>query len=132
MLKRPVLAVTLVILATFSAFSYANEHQQMMEGMMKFQRCLSENVDEQALSKIAAEGEKMEQQITQLCQAGKRKQAQDTAIDYAKKMLEEPSFKAMQACVAQVGSSFPGAADFAKEFDLEELEKTHICDELDS
>lgn len=131
MLKRSALVVTLSILASYSAFSNANEQQHMMESMLEFQRCITENLDEQALNKIAADGEKMQEQIAQLCQAGKRQAAQTAAIDYTKKMHNDPSFKAMQECVALVGTAFPGAPDLEKDFSLEELEKNHICDEFD-
>lgn len=129
MFKHPVLAVILGILTSFSALAYANEQQQMMESMLHFQRCF-ESIDERDLDTMSKESEKMADQLEQMCQAGKRKEAQKFAIEFSQKMLNDPTFKAMQACVAQVEVAFPGLPDLGNEFSIEELEKTHICDEL--
>lgn len=130
MFKRPVLAVTLGLLTTFSALSYANDQQKMMESMLQFQRCFAENINEQDLEVMSKNSEKMAEQLEQLCQAGKRQEAQNSAIKFTQQMLDDPTFKAMQACVAQVDIAFPGMPDLKSEFSLEELKKTHICDEL--
>ena len=131
MLKIPVLAVTLGILAVSSPVTHANDYQQMMEGMLQFQRCMTETVDASYLEKMEAESEKINNQLSKMCNAGKRKEAQEFAMDYAKKMLAEPNFIAMQACVKQVGNAIPGTADQDDIFNLEELEKSHVCDQLD-
>src|SRR5699024_7182404 len=130
MFKRPMLAITLGMLTVFSALSYANDQQKMMEGMLQFQRCFAENINEQDLDIMSKKSEKMAEQIEQLCQTGKRQEAQDSAIKFTQQMLDDPTFKAMQGCVAQVETAFPGMPDLESEFSLEELEKTHICDEL--
>lgn len=131
MLKFPILAATLTVLAVTSPVAQANDYQQMMEGMMQFQSCMTETVDASYLEKMEAESEKINNQLSQLCNAGKRQEAQKFALDYTKKMLAEPNFKAMQACVTQVGNAIPGTVDQETMFNLEELENSHICDELD-
>lgn len=131
MLKFPILAATLGILAVSSPVTQANDYQQMMEGMMQFQSCMTETVDASYLEKMEAESKKTNKQLSQLCNAGKRQEAQEFALDYANKMLAEPNFKAMQACVTQVGTAIPDTVDQENMFNLEELENSHICDELD-
>ena len=131
MLKIPVLAVTLGILAVSSPVTKADEQQQMMQGMAQFQRCMTETVDAGYLEKMAAEGEKINNQLSQLCTAGQRQQAQEIGLNHAKKMLAEPNFIAMQACVTQVGKVLPNMVAQDDMFNLEELEKSHICDQLD-
>ena len=131
MLKFPVLAATLTILAVSSPVTQANDYQQMMEGIMQFQRCMTDTVDASYLEKMEAESEKINNQLSHMCNAGKRQEAQEFAIDYAKKMLADPNFIAMQTCVAQVGNAIPGTVDQEDIFNLEELENSHICDELD-
>ncbi len=131
MLKFPILAATLAILAVSSPLAQANDYQQMMEGMLQFQSCMTETVDASFLEKMEAESEKIHQQLSHMCNTGKRQEAQEFAMDYAKKMLADPNFVAMQACVAQVGNAIPGTVDQEDIFNLKELENSHICDQLE-
>lgn len=54
------------------------------------------------------------------------------ALDYSKEMLDDPNFIAMQKCVAQLGSFIPDAVDQDDIFNLDELENSHVCDQLDN
>lgn len=76
MLKRSTLAVTFGIITTLSLSSHANEYQQMMDGMLQFQHCITETMAANYMETMAASSEKMSDEITRLCSAGKRDQAQ--------------------------------------------------------
>ena len=130
MLKYSILAATLCLTTAISTVTQANEHEQMMQGMMQMQRCIAETVDSDYLEKMAANGERIANSIEQLCKAGKRQEAQDTALQYAQQMQSDPNFQALQKCIAQIGGTFPGAPALQDEFDLDELSKNHVCDNL--
>lgn len=130
MLKPLTLAVTFCMLSVTSALTLANEHEQMMQGMLQMQRCIAENVDASYLDSLAKSGEALANKIEQLCQAGQRQQAQDIAMDYAIKMQKDSNFQAMQNCMAQIGSALPGVPGLQDDFDLDALNASHVCDEL--
>lgn len=140
MLKFPVLATTFCALAAVSSFTYANDQQKMMQdmmnnamqGMMQVQHCLTESTNPQFLEEISKESDKISNELERLCQAGQRQEAQDTAIAYSKKMLNDPEFQALQKCFAQIDSDLLGSTDMHELFSLEALKKTHICDEIES
>jgi DNA-binding FadR family transcriptional regulator len=113
-----------------STVTLANQHEQMMQGMLQMQRCMTENVDASYLEKMAKNSEVMANKIEQLCQAGQRQHAQDIAMDYALKMQKDSNFQAMQNCMAQMGGALPGAQTLQEDFDLDALNKNHVCDEL--
>ncbi|WP_205342554.1 hypothetical protein [Denitrificimonas caeni] len=130
MLKYSILAATLCITAIASPFTHANEHEQMMQQMMQMQSCMAENVDASYLEGMAKNSEKMVDQIKQLCQSGQRQKAQDTAIVFAKDMQKNPNFQAMQKCMTQLGGAFPSVQAMQEDFDLDDLNKNHVCDDL--
>lgn len=128
--KYSTLAATLCMLAVSSSATQANEHEQMMQNMIQMQRCIAETVNTSYLEEMAKNGEKMANEVKQLCKAGQRQQAQDKAMNYAKTMQNDPNFKAMQKCTAQLGSAFPGAQALQEEFALDALNNNHVCDDL--
>lgn len=130
MLKHLSLVATLCVLSTTSTLTLANEHEQMMQGMLQMQRCIAENVDASYLDSMAKNGEAITDKIEQLCHAGQRQQAQDLAMDYAIKMQKDSNFQAMQNCIARIGSALPGVQELQDSFNLDELNNNHVCDEL--
>ena len=130
MIKHSSLAITLCLAASISFVTQANEHENMMQQMLKMQTCISETVDMRYLEDMATNGEKMAKHIKQLCESGQRLQAQNSAMTYAKDMQSNPNFKAMQKCTAQMGNAFPGAQALQEEFDIDSLKENHVCDEL--
>lgn len=130
MIKHSSLAITLCLAASISFVTQANEHENMMQQMLKMQTCISETVDMRYLEDMATNGEKMAKQIKQLCESGQRQQAQDSAMAYAKDIQSNPNFQAMQKCTAPMGRSFPGAQALQEEFNIDSLKDNHVCDEL--
>ena len=130
MLKLSRFAATLCIMASISSFAQANEHEKMMQQMMLMQQCISQNVSASYLEEMAATGENIATQVQQLCASGQRQQAQDTAMNYAKDMQNNPNFQAMQKCTEQLGQVLPNAKVLSDDFDIETLKEQHVCDEL--
>lgn len=130
MLKYLTLAVTFCMMTLTSTLTLANQHEQMMLGIMQMQNCIAENVDASYLESIAKDSEAIANKIEQLCQAGQRDQAQDTATDYAKKMQNDANFQAMQKCMAHMGDALPDTQARQDSFDLDALNENHVCDEL--
>lgn len=140
MLKSSFLATSFCVLAAVSSFTYADDQQKMMQdmvsnamqGMMQAQHCLTESTNPQFLEEISKNSDKINNELERLCQAGQRQEAQNTAMAYSKKLLNDPEFQAMQKCFAQIDSDLLGSTDMQEAFNLEALSKTNICDEIES
>jgi len=136
MLKTPILAATVGILAIISPLTYASDtpttpqqqRQLRAQNMMQYYNCLQEKIDAPAFEKMSQDSETLDNNLFQLCSNGQRQQAQALALDYAKKMLASDNFKAMLACTAQFEPNTPGIPDLEKDFDLEQLKQGNICD----
>lgn len=101
--------------------------QKMMEQAMKAQACM-EDIDTSEFDRIEKEGKAMEAEIKKLCDAGKRDEAQDTAIAYSREMMKKPAMQKVRQCSEHLRGMLPSMP-----FDNfeEEFENKHICDEMD-
>jgi len=97
--KILLLSVLCMPLALFAQDEQMSEEQmqQMMENAGKMQDCMAQ-MDQQAMDAYAAKGEKVNAEITKLCAAGKRDEAQKMAVDYGKEMASSKEMQAMQQC----------------------------------
>lgn len=129
MFKHLTLSVTFCMIGATSTLTLANEHEQMMLGIMQMQSCIAESVDASYLENMAKSGEAIADKVEQLCQAGQRQQAQDTAMDYAIKMQSDTNFQAMQKCMAQISDTLPNTQALQDNFIMDDLNKNHVCDE---
>ncbi len=130
MRKYLTLVITFCVMTASSTLTLANQHEQMMQGMMQMQRCMAENVDASYLESMSKSGEAIANKIEQMCQAGQRQQAQDAAMDYAKKMQSDKNFQALQKCMAQMGDILPNSQSLQDNFIMDDLNKNHVCDDL--
>ncbi len=101
--------------------------QKMMEGMQKMQECMR-NVDQSAMEAMASKAEAIEKRIQTLCQAGRRDQAQNLAIDFGRKMASSEAMKQMRQCGEMMRGRMPEMAPKTTLPSEEELKKRHICD----
>ena len=101
--------------------------QKMMEQAMKAQACM-EDIDTSEFDRIEKEGKAMEAEIKTLCDAGKRDEAQDTAIAYSRELMKQPAMQKVRQCSEHLRGMLPSMP-----FDNfeEEFENKHICDEMD-
>ena len=130
MLKKISLASIFCIMTTTSPITLANDQEQMMQSLMQMQRCMTDNVEASYLQSMTESAGAMSAQVKQLCEKDQRQQAQEIAINFAKKTQTDPNFKAMQKCMADMGDALPNAPAMQSDFDLDELSKNNVCDEL--
>lgn len=93
------LSVLCMPLALFAQDEQMSEEQmqQMMENAGQMQDCMAQ-MDQEAMDAFAAKGEKVNAEIKKLCDAGKRDEAQNMAMDYGKEMASSKEMQAMQKC----------------------------------
>ncbi|MBL7004306.1 MAG: hypothetical protein ISR69_09800 [Gammaproteobacteria bacterium] len=100
--------------------------QKMMVQLQKMEKCM-ENIDRSEMDKIKQQSEQAREEVNQLCQSGKRDQAQKKAADYAKRMTRNRGYIQAKRCMKSMTSFMPPMP-----FDqIEENLKTkgkHVCD----
>ena len=123
--------IWLLVLTPMMALAQTNsgvshDMQKMMEQAMKAQACM-QGIDTSQIEDMEAQGKKMEAEIKALCDAGKRDEAQETAIAYSRELMEEPVMEKVRECSEHLRGLIPKMP-----FDNfeEEFENRHICDEM--
>ncbi|MDG6773285.1 hypothetical protein QCB45_02990 [Thiomicrorhabdus sp. ZW0627] len=110
--------------------SLDNAHmQQMVHQMNKMQQCLQE-IDEIELQKNQAHLNQIENELRDLCGAGKREEAQEKALEFSKEMQNSKTFTRIQACSKEMQQQ--GFMPKFPTLELDEQGKStgHICDQL--
>jgi DNA polymerase/3'-5' exonuclease PolX len=109
-MKNRLIAVALLMAAPLYAQDFSNMDQAQIEGFMKqaqaMQVCMAD-IDQQELDALRVEGEKMASDIQALCKAGKRDEAQATAITYGKQMVNEPVMQELKECAGMASMMIP-------------------------
>ena len=117
------LAVSLPLGAQEFSMS-AEDIAAMQKRALEAEACMAK-IDQGHLLELQAEGEQKLSEITALCNAGKRNEAQSTAIGYGKSVMADPVMKELQACLGLMNMVVPQAT-------WAELERddtpTHVCD----
>ena len=98
--------------------------QQMMQQAQQMQDCFAK-VDQQALMAIGEKAKAMESEIKSLCQAGKRNEAQSTAIKFGLAMSQDENVAAARECGKMAQGMMP-KMDFPTS--EEEFKEQHLCD----
>ncbi|GJL56782.1 MAG: hypothetical protein NPIRA02_39140 [Nitrospirales bacterium] len=100
--------------------------QMNMEQMQKAAACM-ERLDRSAFDEIDQIGQKMKAEIGALCRSGKRDEAQDRAMTFAKEMMSRPEMKKMQECSKLAAGMMP-KMPYEK---IQEMGKDqHVCDDF--
>lgn len=113
--------------AQFGNMSEA-QMQQMMQQGLKMQQCFSQ-IDQAAMERLSERGQAIEAEITALCQAGERDQAEEKAISFAREMAGDPAVQTMKKCGEGMIDLLPKIV--AEQDDNERGEGSrsrHICD----
>ena len=109
-MKNILIAFALLMAAPLCAQDFSNMDQAQIEGFMKqaqaMQVCMA-NIDQQELETLRVEGEKFAAEIQSLCKAGKRDEAQATAITYGKQMVDEPVMQELKECAGMASMMIP-------------------------
>ena len=80
--------------------------KKMMQQAQAMQVCMA-NIDQQELDALRVEGEKFAAEIQSLCKAGKRDEAQATAITYGKQVVNEPVMQELKECAGMASMMIP-------------------------
>ena len=93
------------------------EMKQMMETMQKMQTCMLK-IDKKELKTLEHKGKVFEKEIQELCNKGKREQAQQKAKQIFKVMMNDPIAIKLKKCTDIM-------QDMSSEVDIDDL---HVCD----
>lgn len=129
-----------VALLLFSLTSGANaqsqqQNQQQMQHMMQMaqqaQACMAK-IDRGQLDAMANRAKQMEVDIKQLCEAGKRSEAQSLGIKYGLEMSQSAVAKEMRKCSEMMSGAFAGMGSSLMPGvgfpEAEDNSNGHICD----
>lgn len=100
--------------------------EKMMQGMQAMHECMA-NLDQAALEQFGKEGEQMNAEVKALCADGKRDEAQARAMEYGKKVANDPTMKAMAECGKKMQNAMP-QMQASSAPTPEELQNRHVCD----
>ena len=127
-MKQFVIALFLSAPLVASALDYQGmneaDMQKMMQQMEKMQSCM-EDVDEKELKALEQRSRQMEAEIKSLCAGGKRDQAQNKAISFAKEIANDATMKTMRKCGEMMKDVMPKMSFTGLEKDSA---SRHICD----
>lgn len=98
--------------------------QEQMQRMMQMQTCFAK-VDQQALMALGQKAQAMETEVKKLCKAGKRGEAQSTAIKFGLAMSKDKNVQAARECGEMARGMMPQMDYPTSEKDFE---GGHICD----
>lgn len=98
--------------------------QQMMEQMQKMQACM-QNIDQSRLPELERKSRLIEAEIKSLCAKGKRDQAEQRALDFAKEIEQDKDLQAMRKCGEMMQGVMP-QMPFVD--DEQSTGTTHICE----
>ncbi len=133
-MKNPLLLLSLLLLAPVAAIAqnFPGMQQMDMQKLQEMQTCM-ENIDQKQLQAIEKQQQQFEAEIKPLCNSGKRDQAQQKAIAYAKQMMNNPAIKTMQKCGEIAKGMMPDMPfmDMDKELGNDpsnNMNDQHVCD----
>lgn len=98
--------------------------QRMMQRADAMQRCFSQ-VDQSALEKLANDAKAIEKELKALCKEGKRDEAMDKAVAFARQVSNSKDLKTIRRCGDMAQQFMPRTIfeDYAQEKSQE-----HVCD----
>ncbi|WP_404356587.1 hypothetical protein [Methylotuvimicrobium sp. KM1] len=128
---------TLIYLAAF-AFLPISSHaqfgnmteaqmQQMMQQGLKMQECFGQ-IDSSAMERLSERGQSIDAEITALCRAGNRDQAQSKAMAFALEMANDPAIQAMKKCGEGMADMLPKIVTESEDYGNSETSSRHVCD----
>lgn len=102
--------------------------QNMMQKAQQVQACVAK-IDQGKLKELQAKSERMSQEVKNLCLAGKRDEAQKTAIGFGKEVASDTTMQQMRECGEIAKDALPMFGDSIKTYDEKEYADKHVCDE---
>lgn len=127
MIKFSFIAVSALVLAGTVNAQPGMDQQQMQQMMLqaqKMQECFAK-VDQSALMALGQKAQAMESELKTLCKAGKRAEAQTTALKFGLEMAKDPNVAAAKECGGMMQGMMPKMSYPTSEKDMD---GRHICD----
>ena len=119
----------LILVLLYIPLSFANEAMNQ-EQMMAVQECF-ENIDQSSFTALESRGREMEQEISELCAAGKRDEAMKTGMKYGKEFNASPEYQEIRKCSELMqGMMANMPMPFVPPEVDEENDGGHICDDM--
>ncbi|MCK5002774.1 MAG: hypothetical protein KAS57_07095 [Gammaproteobacteria bacterium] len=129
-MKITVITLSLLLPAVAFAQNSLDMNSVDMQNIMKhigeMESCM-QAIDETKMNEIRDNSIHMEAEISALCKDGKRSQAQEKAVSYGKKMMNDATMKAMIKCSEPMKGIM--RATPIVPFDANaEIQDKHVCD----
>lgn len=99
--------------------------ENMMKQINNIDPCM-QSIDQTRMDALKKKSEKIETEVTALCKAGKRAQAQNKAIAYGKQVLEDPTMQEVMTCMEPLKGMMKSTPMMP--FDVSEGASKHVCD----
>ncbi len=122
-------AIAFLPISSYAQFGNMTEAQMqtMMQQGLKMQECFGQ-IDPSAMKRLSERGQSIDAEITALCRAGNRDQAQSKAMAFAREMASDPSIHAMKKCGEGMADMLPKIVTESEDYDDPETSSRHICD----
>ena len=102
--------------------------QNMMQQMQKAQACM-EKIDQSELESLEQKAKQYEAEMRSLCASGKRDQAQDKAMIYAKDIMNHDAVREARRCGEMMQGMMKGMMQNMSVMEQEkDYSKIHVCD----
>ena len=103
--------------------------QDIMKSIEEMETCM-QAIDEKKMDALKDDSVRVGEEVTALCKDGKRSQAQEKAVSYGKKMLNDATMKAMIKCNEPMKGIMKATPIIP--FDANaEIKDKHVCDKDD-
>lgn len=128
-----IIAIVLFVLFPIIAFAQSTNMQNMNAGnmgnmMQEMQKCMSK-VDQEEIKKLEQETDRMEAKFRTLCEQGKKDEAQEEAIKFGKKMMNNSAMVQMKEC-SEIAKRFVPKGAMKDDDETFDPEKHHVCDDI--
>jgi hypothetical protein len=130
-MEKLIIALLLILPALASAQNFQNmseaDMQKMMQQAQKMQACMA-GIDQSDLEKFEQRANQMQARVDALCASGKRDEAQEEGIAFAREVSSNESMKKMQTCGKMMEGTMPGMPTMLQDAPGEG-DNQHICDQ---
>jgi predicted lipoprotein len=132
LLSTPLLLTAIGIASPVWAMD-AQSMQGMMAAMEQMQTCIA-GIEQHKLKELEGRSNAINRELSALCHAGDRDEAQARGIKYAKEISENPDLKKLQVCAEQLNGTMAGMPGMPGMPDMsfpEVNDNNHVCDLID-
>lgn len=130
-MKKLLVSALLLFPVIVNAQQMNQQDMQAMMGQMQEMAACMQTIDRNELKGLEQEAKKFEEEVKGLCKSGKKDEAQEKAIEFARKTMKSPALTTMRKCTEKMPESMKG---MMPNMDPEEIAKDyskgHVCDQI--